>query len=150
MLNQIEGTKLEMIQKFTSEGKRIVVTKVKTSPETKIGEVFKPGDKIKITGWSKGKGFAGVVKRWHFKGGPKTHGQSDRERAPGSIGQGTTPGRVFRGKKMAGRMGTDKVTISGVKVYDVDGENHFLLVTGLLPGSRNGRLVMMKIGETNA
>ena len=79
-------------------------------PEVKIGDqykasdIFSLGDTVSVSGISKGKGFAGVVKRYHFKGGPRTHGQSDRERAPGSIGQTTTPGRVFKGKRMAGRM----------------------------------------------
>src|SRR3989338_5646222 len=76
---------------------------LKIGTEIKIGDVFAPGDTVSVTGISKGKGFAGVVKRHHFKGGPRTHGQSDRERAPGSIGQTTTPGRVYKGKRMAGR-----------------------------------------------
>ena len=80
----------------------------------KASEVFKPGDIINVTGISKGKGYAGVVKRYHFKGGPRTHGQSDRERAPGSIGSSTTPGRVYKGKRMAGRMGQDQVTIKNL------------------------------------
>ena len=99
MTSQITGTKLEMTQKFTPEGKRIVVTVIKTEPNQKLG-LFNPGDSVKVTGRAKGKGFTGVMKRWGFKGGPRTHGQSDRQRAPGSIGQGTDPGRVFLGKKM--------------------------------------------------
>jgi len=80
-------------------------TELKVGDLIKVGDVLKSGDVVAITGISKGKGFAGVVKRWGFHGGPKTHGQSDRERAPGSIGQRTTPGRVYKGKKMGGRMG---------------------------------------------
>lgn len=142
---KITGKKLDIVQKFTPEGKRIVVTRVKTEPELELKETFKTGDKVKVTGWSKGKGFTGVVKRWGFKGGPKTHGQSDRERAPGSIGQTTTPGRVFLGKKMAGRAGGVKVTVSGLSVFGIDEKNHLLLVTGLVPGPRNGRLIVKKV-----
>ncbi len=108
-------------------------------------EVLKAGDKIDVVGVSKGKGFAGVVKRWGFHGGPKTHGQSDRHRAPGSIGQGTTPGRVYRGKKMAGRMGSDRVTIKNLEIADVrDGE---VLIKGLIPGPKGGVIMITKIGE---
>lgn len=107
--------------------------------------VFKPGDLVDVMGVSKGKGFAGVVKRHHFKGGPRTHGQSDRERAPGSIGQTTTPGRVYKGKRMAGRMGTDQVTIKNAEVLDVSDDR--LTVKGLVPGGRNSLLVITKKGE---
>ena len=108
-------------------------------------EVLKAGDKIDVVGVSKGKGFAGGVKRWGFKGGPKTHGQSDRHRAPGSIGQGTTPGRVYKGKKMAGRMGSDRVTIKNLLIADVkDGE---ILIKGLIPGPKGGLVMITKIGE---
>src|SRR3989338_9041385 len=99
---------------------------------------FIPGDKIKVTGTTKGRGFTGVVKRWGFRGGPKTHGQSDRHRAPGSIGQGTTPGRVFKGKKMAGRSGSSTKTITGLKVVRVDAEKNELLVSGAVPGAKGG------------
>src|SRR3972149_1976835 len=81
--------------------------------------LFKPGDMVGVTGTSKGKGFAGVVKRHHFAGGPKTHGQSDRHRAPGSVGSTTTPGRVYKGKRMAGRMGKERVTVKNLQVVDV-------------------------------
>lgn len=108
--------------------------------------IFQPGDKLKVTGWSKGKGFAGVMKRWGFKGGPRTHGQSDRQRSPGSIGQTTTPGRVYRGKKMAGRMGNDRVTISGLILMAVDKEG-LLLVKGLVPGPKRGFLIVKKVGQ---
>ena len=109
-----------------------------------MGEVFAPGDTIRITGTSKGKGFAGVVKRHHFAGGPRTHGQSDRERAPGSIGQTTTPGRVYRGKRMAGRMGGERVTVRGLEVVAIDPEKNLLTVKGLVPGARNGLLIIQK------
>lgn len=111
----------------------------------KASEVFKPGDVINVTGISKGKGYAGGVKRYHFKGGPRTHGQSDRERAPGSIGATTTPGRVYRGKRMAGRMGHEKVTVKNLQVVFVDDNN--VLVKGLVPGGRNTLLALKKVGE---
>jgi len=104
--------------------------------------IFQPGDMVDIIGISKGKGFAGAVKRHHFKGGPKTHGQSDRHRAPGSIGAGTTPGRVFKGTPMAGHMGYRRVTVTNLKVVRVDPERNLLLVRGAVPGARNGMLVV--------
>lgn len=108
-----------------------------------IDEVDK-GLKVDVTGQSKGKGFAGVVKRWGFAGGPKTHGQSDRLRAPGSIGAGTDPGRVLKGKKMAGRMGGQKTTVKNKKI--VDKTDGYLLISGAVPGSR-GDVVTVTIME---
>ncbi|OGG03457.1 50S ribosomal protein L3 [Candidatus Gottesmanbacteria bacterium RBG_16_37_8] len=110
-----------------------------------VGDVFKEGDLVQVTGTSKGAGFAGVVKRHHFKGGPRTHGQSDRERAPGSIGQTTTPGRVYKGKRMAGRMGNQKVTIKNLKVVKIDPEKNLLTLKGLVAGKRNSLLLIKKI-----
>lgn len=212
MLNAILGTKITQSQAFTSNGKRIPVTKVMAGPcfviniktrdkdgynalqlglgqrrmvtitkpeagnlkksgleknpprflrevpisdlsnlgdlrvgaQIKIEEVFVAGDTIQVTGVSKGKGFQGVVKRHHFRGGPRTHGQSDRERAPGAIGSTTTPGRVYKGKRMAGRMGTDRVTVKNLKVVKVDREKNILTILGLVPGGRNGLLVITK------
>jgi len=100
--------------------------------------IFKVGDKVKVAGKSKGKGFAGVVKRHGFAGGPRTHGQSDRERAPGSIGQTTTPGRVYKGKRMAGRMGGERVTLKNLKMVEVGDD--YLVVSGLVPGAKGGLL----------
>jgi len=108
-------------------------------------EVFKPGDMVDVVGISKGKGYAGVVKRHHFKGGPRTHGQSDRERAPGSIGQTTTPGRVYKGKRMAGRMGHERVTIKNLEVVGVSEDT--LLIKGLVPGGKNTLIMVTKVGE---
>ena len=112
--------------------------------------VFEPGDLVKVTGITKGKGFAGGVKRWGFAGGPKTHGQSDRHRAPGSIGQTTTPGRVFKGKKMAGHLGTSKKTINNLEVLEVDSENNLLVIKGSVPGARMGLLLITKTGKAKA
>jgi large subunit ribosomal protein L3 len=113
----------------------------------KLSDVFKKGDVVMVTGTSKGKGFAGGVKRWGFAGGPKTHGQSDRLRAPGSIGQGTTPGRVHKGKKMAGRMGGETKTIKNLHVVEIDEEHNILAVSGPVPGSPNGILKLTKTGS---
>ncbi len=105
--------------------------------------IFKAGDAVDVSGQSKGKGFAGVVKRHHFAGGPKTHGQSDRHRAPGSVGAGTTPGRVFKGLKMAGHMGNERVTVQNLRVVDVDVERNLVLIAGAVPGA-NGGLVTIR------
>jgi large subunit ribosomal protein L3 len=107
-----------------------------------IDDVFAAGDLVDVTGVSKGKGFAGHVKRHHFKRGPKTHG-SDHHREPGSIGPGTTPGRVYRGLKMAGHMGDERVTIKKVRVVRTDPDRNLLLVKGTLPGAR-GALILVK------
>jgi large subunit ribosomal protein L3 len=95
-------------------------------------------------GISKGKGFAGGVKRYHFSGGPKTHGQSDRHRAPGSVGSTTTPGRVFKGLRMAGHMGNRRATTRGLKIVEIDLERHVVLVKGAVPGAKSGLLLIKK------
>ncbi|MDH7488367.1 MAG: 50S ribosomal protein L3 [Anaerolineae bacterium] len=105
-------------------------------------DLFKPGDKVDITGLSKGRGFAGVVKRHGFAGGPATHGQSDRHRAPGSIGSGTTPGRVYKGTRMAGHMGNHTSTVQNLQVVMVDPERNLLLVRGAVPGAKNGLVLI--------
>jgi large subunit ribosomal protein L3 len=121
------------------------VADVTSGTEINVSEVFAPGDIIDVTGVSKGKGFAGGVKRWGFKGGPRTHGQSDRERAPGSIGQTTTPGRVYKGKKMAGRMGQDTVTVKNLEVIEIT-DDGVLLIKGLVPGGLNSVVIVKKTG----
>ncbi len=126
--------------------------RVEDAEAVKVGDgvdvsLFKRGDLINVTGVSKGKGFAGVVKRHHFAGGPKTHGQSDRHRAPGSIGSGTSPGRVLKGLRMAGHMGNDKVTVPHLEVFEADPERNLLLVKGAVPGARNGLLMISKSGR---
>lgn len=112
-----------------------------------VGQVFQPGDTVKVAGISKGRGFAGVVKRWGFAGGPKTHGQSDRWRAPGSIGQHTDPGRVWPGKKMAGRMGGQTVTVKNLVVQSILPDENLLLVKGSVPGSQKGLVLVSKVGQ---
>ncbi len=106
--------------------------------------MFKPGDVVDVIGTSKGKGYAGGVKRHHFRGGPKTHGQSDRHRAPGSIGAGTTPGRVLKGTRMAGRMGHERVSVLNLKVVQADPERNLLLLRGAVPGARNGLVLVRR------
>ncbi len=108
----------------------------------KLADVFKKGEVVNVTSISKGKGFAGGMKRHGFHGGPKTHGQSDRARAPGSIGSTTTPGRVFKGKKMAGRMGNEQTTTRGLEVMSVDQETEVLVLKGCVPGA-TGTLVLI-------
>ena len=109
--------------------------------------LFKRGDLVDVTGISKGKGFAGVVKRHHFAGGPKTHGQSDRHRAPGSIGATTSPGRVWKGQRMAGHMGNDRVTVRHLKVLEADPARNLLLIKGAAPGTDNALLIIRKSGR---
>jgi large subunit ribosomal protein L3 len=109
-----------------------------------VDMVFAKDEYVDVIGISKGKGFQGGVKRWHFRGGPKTHGQSDRHRAPGSVGAGTTPGRVLKGQKMAGHMGHQRVTVQNLRVVDIDPEHHLLLVQGAIPGPDNGTVVVRK------
>lgn len=111
--------------------------------EFKVGQtisvdIFQAGEKVDVIGRSKGRGFAGVMKRWGFKGGPRTHGQSDRMRAPGSIGGGTTPGKVYKGLKMGGHMGNRRITVKGLEIIEVDAERNLLLVKGGIPGAPNG------------
>lgn len=111
-------------------------------------DIFQAGELVDVVGTSKGKGFAGVVKRHGFSGGPKTHGQSDRHRTPGSIGACTTPGRVFKGMRMAGRMGGERVTTHGLEVVMVDPERNLLAVRGAVPGARNGLLLIRQVRKT--
>ncbi len=106
-------------------------------------EVFEEGERVDVVGKSKGRGFAGVVKRHGFAGGPRTHGQSDRLRAPGSIGQTTTPGRVYKGKRMAGRMGNHFVTSENLLVARIDSEKNLIAVRGSVPGPK-GSVVVVK------
>lgn len=105
--------------------------------------VFEIGEKVNVWGISKGKGFAGVIKRWGFAGGPRTHGQSDKERHGGSIGSGTTPGRVVKGKKMPGRMGGDKIVVKNLEIVDI--KENILVLKGAVPGARGGLIVIKSV-----
>jgi large subunit ribosomal protein L3 len=106
-------------------------------------DIFTVGEHVDVIGTSKGKGFQGGMKRYHFGGGPKTHGQSDRQRSPGSRGSGTTPGRVYKGSRGPGHMGSDRVTVQNLSVVLVDPERNLLGVRGAVPGAKGG-LVMIK------
>jgi large subunit ribosomal protein L3 len=107
-------------------------------------DIFAVGENVNVTGISKGRGFAGVVKRHKFRGGPKTHGQSDRHRAPGSIGQSSSPSRVYKGVRMAGRMGNSRFTVKNLKIFNVDAEKNLLFIKGGVPGPNNGILEIVK------
>ena len=118
------------------------------TPDVSIGDtvkvdVFAVGERVDVIGTSKGKGFAGGVKRYHFKGGPKTHGQSDRNRAPGSRSSNTTPGRVYKGSRGGGHLGSDRVTSQNLKIVMVDAERNLLGVHGAVPGGK-GAVVVIK------
>ena len=139
MMKEIEGKKLGMSQVFADDG---TVTPVTLISLKEIPDEISPKTPVIVTGVSKGKGFSGVIKRWGFSSQPATRGQSDRERAPGSIGGTTTPGRVYKGKKMAGRMGGGKVTVKGLTVIDVDKEAKVIKVSGSIPGSRRGKITL--------
>lgn len=110
--------------------------------QTLTVSIFSTGDRVDVIGTSKGRGFAGGVKRHGFHGGPKTHGQSDRHRAPGSIGATTTPGRVLKGVRMAGHMGDARTTVAGMEVVFVDPERHIIGVRGAVPGAKDGLVVI--------
>lgn len=142
---------LKTTSKENSFPRHLKEVRLDKEPEQKVGdivnvaEIFKPGDVVSVTGISKGKGFAGVVKRHGFRGGPRTHGQSDRERAPGSVGQTTTPGRVYRGKRMAGRMGGVQVTIENLHIISVNAETGEVEISGQIPGTPGSLVSIHKI-----
>lgn len=117
----------------------------KIGDQVKVSDIFSAGDTVKVTGLTKGRGFTGVIKRWGFHGGPKTHGQSDRHRAPGAIGQGTTPGRIHKGKKMAGRHGHEQKSIMNLRVLKIDPEKNELWVSGAVPGYPNSKVTVTHI-----
>ncbi len=109
-------------------------------------DIFEAGEKVDIIGTSKGRGFAGVMKRWNFGGGPRTHGQSDRARAPGSIGGGTTPGKVYKGLKMGGHMGNRRITVKALEIVEIDAERNLLMIKGGIPGATNSLIQIRRNG----
>ena len=133
--------------RFLREVRLTETSGLKVGDKVTLTDVFKVGDFVAVVGTSKGKGFQGVVKRWGFAGGPRTHGQSDRERAPGSIGQTTTPGRVFKGKHMAGRMGSDRVTVKNLQVVSVDSEKGEIEISGAIPGPAGGLVIVKRLSS---
>jgi large subunit ribosomal protein L3 len=133
---------IQPIEEKEKKGLQLGEIKIFIGDEIKPTLFFKTGDYVNVSGTSKGKGFQGVVKRHHFAGGSRTHGQSDRLRAPGSIGQTTTPGRVLKGKRMAGHMGNKRVTVKNLLVVNV--ADNGLLIKGLVPGAKSGLLEIRK------
>ncbi len=107
--------------------------------------IFMPGEVVDVVGTSKGRGFTGVMKRHNFRGGPKTHGQSDRWRHPGSVGSGTTPGRVFKNVRMAGQSGNARVTVKNLRVLQVDPERNIVAIRGAVPGPTGGLVMIRKV-----
>jgi large subunit ribosomal protein L3 len=123
--------------------------RLETAPKMEVGQkidvsLFKAGDIVDAIGISKGKGFAGGMKRHHFHGAQTTHGQSDRARAPGSVGSNTSPGRVLRGLRMAGHLGSARVTVSNLEVLEADPARNLLLVKGAVPGMTNGLVIIQR------
>jgi len=135
--------------RYLREFKTKDVSSVKRGEKVDVS-FLKPGDLVNVSGSSKGKGFAGVVKRHHFAGGPKTHGQTDRHRAPGSIGATTFPGRVLKGKRMAGHMGDRKVTARNLEVIQADPSSNLLLLKGAVPGANGGLLTIKKVVKSES
>jgi large subunit ribosomal protein L3 len=123
------------------------VNDLKVGDEVNV-DIFAKGDIVAVTGISKGKGFQGTMKRHNFHGGPASHGQKDRLRAPGSIGAGSSPSRVWKGMKMSGQMGNETVTVRNIEVIEIRSDKNILLVKGSVPGSRNGILQLIKAGDT--
>ena len=118
------------------------IGKYNVGSELKADEVFKPGQMVDVAGVTKGKGFQGTIKRWNFTMGDATHGNSLSHRAPGSIGQRQTPGRVFPGKKMAGHMGAENQSVMNLEVVKIDAERHLIAVRGAVPGAPGGNVVI--------
>src|SRR3989344_6606484 len=141
LMNYIKAKKLTMSQIFKND-KVVPVTYVQIL-EKPEGAILKVGDILKVTGTSKGKGFQGVVKRHGFGGGPATHGQKNRQRAPGSIGN-TTPQRVLPGRRMAGHMGVVRVTVKNLTIVEIDAEKKRLLLHGAVPGNTGGKVFISK------
>jgi len=130
----IRGQKLKMSQLFEEKGNVIPVTLIKLGEKEDFSS-FKEGDKVKISGTSKGKGFAGAVKKWGFSGRDATHGVKHEHRTIGSVGS-AFPQRVFKGKKMPGRMGAERVTVKNLKIVKIDKEKKTLTVKGAVPGHK--------------
>ncbi len=121
---------------------RVKEIDVEEGQKLTIGDVFEKGERIDVVGTSKGRGFAGTIKRHNFNRQPTTHGASDRTRAPGSIGSTTTPGRVLKGTRMAGHMGDERVTVQNLEIVEVDADQNLLAVRGSVPGARGGILLI--------
>lgn len=140
-MKKIKAVKMKMTQIW--KGDQVVPVSPLQLKDNNQAENFKEGDLVRVAGITKGKGFQGVVKRHSFAGGPKTHGQKNRYRAPGSIGS-TAPQRVVPGRKMAGRMGGVKKTLPNLKVVSIDQKTGVLLVKGSIPGNAGGNVTIIK------
>ncbi len=144
---QGHSKKSETTPRYLKEIRLTEEPSYKVGDVIKVSDIFKAGDVVSVTAINKGKGFEGGVRRFNFRGGPKTHGQSDRHRAPGSIGQTTTPGRVYKGKKMAGRMGGVQITIKNVHVIAVNNKTNEISISSPIPGRPGRFMTVTKIKE---
>lgn len=147
-MDVLTGKKIGMTQIFSEEGRRYASTVIEIEPAVDANEktdtnLFKTGDFVDITGTSKGLGFQGGMKRWHWKGGPKTHGSTSHRRV-GSIGTSATPSRVLKGRHMPGHMGNRRVTVQNIRIMQIDRDNNILVLKGAVPGHRNSKLVIKK------
>ena len=131
-------------KRLLTEFRSFDITKYQLGSEVKVDALFSKGDTVSVCGTSKGRGFQGVVKRHHFGGGLRTHGQSDRVRAPGSIGSSSYPSRVFKGMKMAGRMGGENVTVRNLRIIQIVPESNLVLIKGSVPGFNNSYVEIHK------
>jgi large subunit ribosomal protein L3 len=135
--NEMNLPDLRVLREF-----RVKDIDVEEGQKLTISDVFVKGERVDVVGTSKGRGFAGTIKRYHFNRQPKTHGASDRERAPGSISATSTPGRVFKGTRMSGHMGSQRVTVQNLEVVEVDADQNLLAVRGSVPGAKGGILLI--------
>jgi len=147
LLKHLKKAKLKNAPKFIREIRVSEEPTLKIGDQIKASDVLSPGDKVKVAGTSKGRGFTGVMKRWGFKGGPRTHGQSDRPRAIGSIGQRSDPGRVWKGKKMAGHSGAARITVKNLQVLEVNDDTNLLTIKGTVPSFNTALLEINKYGN---
>lgn len=146
-LGHLKKSKIEEKVQFMREVRVQRAQDLEPGEQINVSQVFSKGDAVKVSAISKGKGFQGGMRRHNFHGGPRTHGQSDRQRAPGAIGSGTTPGRVYKGKRMAGHMGSEQVSVKNLEVVKVDKKANLLVLKGAIPGATGGLVRITKIGR---
>jgi len=149
LAGQLKKKGIKFTPKYLKEIKTNQEKDLPIADQINLKDILVSGSTISVTGTSKGKGFTGTIKRWNFAAQPRTHGQSDRRRAPGSIGRGTTPGRVLPGKKMAGRHGNQMINVSNLKIISFDQESGNLVVSGPVPGAKNS-LVKLTITKRSS
>lgn len=146
-INHLKKKAKDKVPAILQEIRLTDVSQLKIGDTISPTEVLEEGDVVAVSGTSKGRGFSGVIKRWGFHGGPRTHGQSDRERAPGSIGQGTDPGRVHKGKKMPGRYGNQRFTIKNLRVINIDEQHQTVWLSGPIPGTKGSLITITKTNQ---